>query len=162
MIVVSDTSSLNALYKIGQIALLPALFQQVLIPERVYAEMRGDPVLRTWLDNFPEWLMVRPIQDRQRYEEILAVMDEGEAEAIVLALETRADRLLIDDREGRTKAIELQLPVIGTLGVLLNAKQRGLLETIKPQIDALINLAKFRISPILVNQVLTLANEPTN
>lgn len=90
---------------------------------------------------------------------MLAFMDEGEAEAIVLMLETGADKLLIDDQEGRSKAIELQLPVIGTLGILLNAKQLGLLETIKPQVEALITIAKFRISPALFNHVLTLAGE---
>ena len=86
-------------------------------------------------------------------------MDEGEAEAIVLMLETRADKLLIDDQEGRSKAVELQLPVIGTLGILLIAKQRGLLEVIKPQVEALITIAKFRISSALFDHALTLAGE---
>ena len=54
MIVVSDTSSLNALYKIGQIALLPALFRQVLIPEQVHDEMVRDPFMRNWLESFPD------------------------------------------------------------------------------------------------------------
>lgn len=54
MIVVSDTSSLNALYKIGQIALLPALFRQVLIPEQVYAEMMRDPYMKAWLEYYTE------------------------------------------------------------------------------------------------------------
>lgn len=90
---------------------------------------------------------------------MLAFMDEGEAEAVVLMLESGADKLLIDDQEGRSKAVELQLPVIGTLGVLLNAKQRRLLETIKPQVEALITTAKLRISPALFNRVLVLAGE---
>lgn len=88
-----------------------------------------------------------------------AFMDDGEAEAIVLMLETKADELLIDDQEGRVKAVELKLPVIGTLGVLLNAKQLGLLNTIKPQIEALIAIAKFRISPALLSHVLALTDE---
>ncbi|GAB3639966.1 hypothetical protein [Spirosoma arcticum] len=104
MIVVSDTSSLNALHKIGQIALLPALFRQVLVPERVRDEMLRDPFMRNWLENFPNWLVVRSIQDRQRYLDMLVFMDEGEAEAIVLMLETGADKLLMDDQEGRSKA----------------------------------------------------------
>lgn len=60
MIIVSDTSSLNALHKIGQIALLPTLFRQVLIPEKVHAEMLRDPHMSTWLERFPDWLMVAP------------------------------------------------------------------------------------------------------
>lgn len=159
MIVVSDTSSLNALHKIGQIALLPALYKQVLIPEQVRDEMLRDSSMRNWLKNFPDWLMVKAIQDQSQYLNMLALMDEGEAEAIVLMIETKADKLLIDDREGRSKAIELRLPVIGTLGVLLNAKQSGLLETIRPQVEALISVAKFRISPVLFDHVLTLAGE---
>lgn len=159
MIIVSDTSSLNALHKIGQIALLPALFWQVLIPERVHDEMLRDPSMRNWLEHFPDWLVVRSIQDHQRYLDLLAFMDEGEAEAIVLMLETGADKLLMDDQEGRSKAVELQLPVIGTLGVLIIAKQLGLLEAIKPQVEALITTAKFRISSALFDHVLTLAGE---
>ena len=58
MIAVSDTSSLNALHKIGQIALPPALFRQVLVPERVRDEMLRDPFMRNWLENFPDWLTV--------------------------------------------------------------------------------------------------------
>lgn len=159
MIVVSDTSSLNALHKIGQIALLPALFQQVLIPERVHDEMLRDPHMRDWLENSPDWLLVQTIHDRQRYLDLLAYIDEGEAEAIVLMLETRADKLLIDDQEGRSKAVELQLPVIGTLGILLIAKHQGLLAIVKPQVEALISTAKFRISSALFDHVLILAGE---
>ncbi|WP_019990109.1 DUF3368 domain-containing protein [Rudanella lutea] len=161
MIIVSDTSSLNALFKIDQISLLPALYQQVLIPERVWEEMLRDEAMQRWLQHRPEWLTVQAIHNRQRYLDLLDDMDEGEAEAIVLMLETQADRLLLDDQEGRAKATELGLPVIGTLGVLLQAKQQGLLTRLRPHLDDLISKAKFRISETLRTRVLALAGEQT-
>lgn len=154
MIIVSDTSSLNALFKIDQISLLPALYRKVLIPERVQDEMLRHEAMRYWL-------RVEAIQDQQRYLELLDYMDEGEAEAIVLMLETEADRLLLDDQEGRVRAIELGLPVIGTLGVLLQAKQQGLLSRLKPHLDDLVAVANFRISATLRTRVLALAGEET-
>lgn len=92
--------------------------------------------------------------------DLLQQLDRGEAEAIRLALRFRAqDHLLIlDERLGRIQARRLGLTITGSLGVLLRAKQSGLISSIKPLIDQL--LAKgFYLSPVLVQRVLEVAGE---
>jgi predicted nucleic acid-binding protein len=86
-------------------------------------------------------------------------LDAGEAEAIALAVEINADRILIDERRGRQKAIELSLKPIGILGILLKAKQENIISAVKPLLDKLINEADFYVHPNLYNEVLALANE---
>jgi len=83
----------------------------------------------------------------------------GEAEAIVLAVEQKADYVLIDEQEGRRVATQANLNVIGVLGVLLRAKATGQIPLIRPEIDRLRNIASFFISTKLANQVLAAAGE---
>lgn len=86
-------------------------------------------------------------------------LDPGEAHAIALAIELKADDLLVDERLGRREALELGLSVIGVLGILITAKQRGLILTVQSVMDALIEEAGFRVSDRLYRRVLDLSNE---
>ncbi|MCC5623660.1 DUF3368 domain-containing protein [Nostoc sp. CHAB 5715] len=81
-------------------------------------------------------------------------MDRGEAEAIALAIEVKAEWTLLDEREGRKVAKSLGLKVTGILGILLRAKQLGEVESLQPVINELINKAGFRIAPELLAQIL--------
>ena len=81
-------------------------------------------------------------------------MDWGEAEAIVLALECRADLLLVDERQARRTAKTAGLAVTGLLGVVARAKQAGLIERAKPIVDDLIQIARFWIGAELYREVL--------
>jgi predicted nucleic acid-binding protein len=82
----------------------------------------------------------------------------GEREAISLGLEIRADLLILDDRPARRVAESLALTIIGTLGIILRAKRRGLLHLVRPSLDALVTQAFF-MSPRLYREVLNLAGE---
>ena len=82
------------------------------------------------------------------------VLDQGEAEAITLAIDLKADRILLDERDGRKIAKSLGLKVTGVLGILLRAKQEGDLSSFPDAINALIKTAGFRIAPELLAKVL--------
>ncbi len=123
MIVVSDTSPITALLAIGQVDLLSVLFHDVIIPPAVHREL-----LRAHLA-LPPWLRVMGIRDSDHVQRLLTSLDMGESEAIVLAEETHADMLLIDERKGRRVAVEEGLHVIGLVGVVLLAKQEGHIES---------------------------------
>jgi len=126
MVVVADTSPINYLVLIAQIDLLPRLYMRIMIPPAVMRELNHpqapEPV-RHWAANAPAWLeIVRP-----RKSLVLAQLDLGESEAIALAAETQADVLLIDEQAGREEAVRRGLKVAGTLSVLDEADQAGLL-----------------------------------
>ena len=163
MIIISDTSVLSNLAVIDQVSLLKAIYHEVIIPQAVADELRnaGDdfPDIQTVLSL--DWIKVR---QANRIETIAALendhlLDRGEAEAIALALELKAEELLIDERLGRQEATRLGVPIIGILGILLVAKHRTLISAVQPVVDALISKAGFRVSLQLYEQVLQAAGE---
>jgi len=131
MIVVSDTSPITALLTVGQAELLRKLFQEVVIPPAVEAEL-----LRTH-SVFPEWLQVRQLRSHAQALAYERVVDRGEAEAIALAQELKANWLLIDERKGRRLAQEASVPVLGLVGVILIAKRVGLVSSACELLDRL-------------------------
>lgn len=98
------------------------------------------------------------VVDRTKVNYLLTQLDIGEAEAIVLAQEKQADWLLVDENKARTIAQRLGLPMIGTVGLLLLAKQQGKIPAVRPQLDAL-RSHQFRLSHKVYALVLTQANE---
>jgi predicted nucleic acid-binding protein len=141
--------------------LLHQLYGTVLIPEAVYQELT-DP-------NFPvagatevqtfDWIQTRAVSDRTLVEALSNELDIGEAEAIVLAVEIKADQVLIDERRGRLVATRLNLRYVGILGILIEAKSQGLIAEVKPLLNALIDEAGFWVAEPLRNSVLQLVNE---
>lgn len=128
MIVVADTSPLRYLILIEEIRVLPGLYGRVIVPPGVVAELnqeRTPSVVREWLSARPEWLQVQAPQEAlPSLQDVLGV---GEREAIALAAELAADALLMDDRDGRREAERRSLAVLGTLRVLADAAEHGLL-----------------------------------
>lgn len=126
MIVVSDASPLNYLVLISAESLLPALFQSVLVPPAVVAELldaRTPTKVRSFVSNLPGWLEVRS----PSHVDSSIELDAGEVEAIALAEELSATALLIDERAGRRIAKLRGLRVTGTLGVIELGAERGLI-----------------------------------
>lgn len=161
MIVVSNATPLIALAAAGHLDLLRQLYGRILIPQEVYreaverkpgapgaAEIRSAP-----------WIEVQIVQDRARVTALESALDRGEAEAIVLASGQAADLLLIDEPAGRAKAKQLGQRITGTLGVLLVAKQRGLITAVRPVMDDLDARAGFRLHRELRARVLRAAGE---
>ena len=86
-------------------------------------------------------------------------LDAGEAEAIALAQEVKADVVLLDERDARRVAMRLGLNVLGTVGLLIEAKRAGRLSSVREQLDALQNQAKFRLSRRLYERALRESGE---
>ncbi|MEY2976191.1 MAG: hypothetical protein RLZZ435_328 [Cyanobacteriota bacterium] len=97
--------------------------------------------------------------DRSLVEALSNELDIGEAEAIVLAVETQAKQVLIDERRGRLVAKRLDLNYIGILGILVEAKHNGLISEFKPLLNRLMNEVGFWVSESLYKRVLQLVNE---
>ena len=161
MIVVADTSPVLSLARISRLEFLRVFYQQVLIPSAVYHELRASssqPPGYIDFDAVP-WLIVATPMDRRRVEALREDLDLGEAEAIVLAMERRADLLLIDERRGRRTAQASGLAITGLLGVVAQAKRAGLIDAARPVLDELIEMARFWIGPDLYTEVLTQLGE---
>jgi hypothetical protein len=154
--VVSNTGPLIALASIDQFELLHQLFEIVYIPPAVRAEILDQHTLHAITT--ADWIVVCAAQDKIAVQLLKENLDAGESEALILARERNAEMLLIDERAARRKAATLELTTIGTLGVLLMARDRGLLPTIKPLLMDL-RRADFYMSEELYNQVLQSAGE---
>lgn len=160
MIVVSDTSVISALAKIGRLDILKAVFNRVIIPPNVHSELLklaqfGINIHHILGSN--TWISVGKACNLQSVQNLR--LDAGELEAIALVLELNADYLLIDERKGRVAATNLGIKIIGLLGILVFAKKIKYLTEVKPIMDKLINVAKFRISQKIYHQILQSVGE---
>jgi len=153
MIVVSDTSPLTALLTVGHEEILPQIFDEVFIPQAVQNEL-----LRSH-NKLPEWLRTVEIKDTAQAKKYLQIVDIGEAEAIELARELHADRLLIDERKGRKLAVQEGLPVIGLLGVVLLAKRKNLISSARQFLQRLEQEAGMYLAPDVRDTALKSVNE---
>ncbi len=158
-VVVCDTTPLIALAWLGQLDLLPALFVAVHVPQAVHSEVHHSPqaVGASELEAVP-WLVVTPVSDRLAVEMLLDQLDVGESEAIVLAHELQAGLLLMDERRGRRRAMQSGLTVAGTLGILVQARQQGLVGPLHPLLERLRELP-FHMSEKLYTGVLRQVGE---
>lgn len=126
MKVISNASPLIALSAIGKLELLHELYGTVFIPPAVYDEVAvGQHKQRVIIDDFKKsWLKVKPVQSKVIVDTLKIELDAGEAEVIALAIDEKADLILIDERIGRRTAERLGVLFLGTLGILTQAKQK--------------------------------------
>jgi predicted nucleic acid-binding protein len=139
--VISDTSCLIALERIGKLEVLKLLFAKVLITEEVRIEF-GQAI--------PDWIVVVKNQNTSKFFELHKVLDSGEASSIAFAFGVENSILIIDEVKGRKVAAENGLEIIGTLGLLLLAKKRGLAEDLEQVLKDL-NKNGFRVSKKLID-----------
>jgi predicted nucleic acid-binding protein len=163
MVAVSDTSAVSNLALIGRLHLLQSQFQIVWIPEAVQAELEQVPTLEA-KDLIDEafragWLRCRQVGNPGVAAALANDLDKGEAEAITLATEIQAEVLLIDEKQGRSFARQAGIPVRGVLGVLIRAKAKGDVTSVRNELHALRNRAGFFVAPSLEAEVLRSAGE---
>lgn len=161
MVIVSDTSPLINLAIIGHLDLIPRLFQSVILPQSVFDEIVTAGAGLPGADEIrqADWVEVKSCQNQSLMQTLMQELDPGESEAIVLALEIHADLILMDEDLGRKKALRYHLQPLGILGILLKAKQTGLIVAVKPLLDSLIAKARFFVHQKLYEDVLQLAGE---
>jgi len=149
MIVIADTSPLNYLIQIECDSLLATLYRRVIVPNAVIFELRhaaAPPAVSAWLTRIPAWLEVRSVTSQP--DPALAFLDPGEREAIQLAEEQHADLLLIDERRARAEAMRRGMTTTGTLGILLAAGARNLIDA-AAMYHRLVTETNFRTTPEL-------------
>lgn len=161
MIVVSNTSPIINLARIDRLPLLRDLFGELHIPSAVRDEIMAGDGARPGANDIAagEWVRVQQIRDKSEVHVLQTQLDDGEAEAIVLAQTMRADLLLIDERAGWRIARRRGLRVTGLIGVLIDAKEAGRIDRVRPIVDDLVNVAGFWIAPSFYRQIMEIAQE---
>jgi predicted nucleic acid-binding protein len=163
MLVVSDTSPISNLAVIGQLRLLRERYGRVVIPPKVLEELNrlshpeGSQEIENALSD--GWLVVEPLPDETWLRKLEERVDPGEAAAICLAESIQADKLLVDDRQGRELARERGIKVAGLLGELVHAKLQGRLTSVLSEMTKLQTEARFFIRDDIRAFILAQAGE---
>jgi len=158
MRVVSNTSPVLNLAIIGRLELLKQQFGVVHVPVAVQAELRaeedrpGSPSIRAAFE--AGWIVVVRGSNTGMCDALRAELHGGEAEAIALAAETKADLVLLDERDARRTAARLNLKTTGVLGILLKAHRMGVLSDLTQSLHDLKTRAGFHLSDAIVAAVL--------
>jgi predicted nucleic acid-binding protein len=158
MIIVCDSSPLVALSLCKGLCFLDLLFKDVIVPQNVYNEI--DEPGKPETENITAWAKnkVQRAGNQQMLQALSLSLDAGESEAIALYWEKSGDFLLIDEQKGRKIAARNGIKIIGALGILLLAKQKGLIKTIRSSIE-LLRRSPIRISDRLYQKALEMAGE---
>jgi predicted nucleic acid-binding protein len=143
-LVISDASCLIALEDIGELRILRGLFSQVIVTDIVREEIQAQ---------LPSWVKVSKNYEARELEILKLELDMGEASAIALALKNPGSRIILDERKGRKVAKRLGLKVIGTLGLVVKAKEKGIISSGKEVLSKLENHG-FWLSERMKNNIL--------
>ena len=147
--IISDTSCLILLDKIGELDLLYKLFGTIITTNEVAAEFGLQ---------LPPWIEIKETKDKNYQTIIEASVDKGEASAIALAIEIEDSLLVIDDLKGRKFAHQLGLRITGTIGIIIDAKLSGIIPSVKPLLTKM-KQTNFRLSEKLEQIILKNAGE---
>jgi predicted nucleic acid-binding protein len=158
--VVLDNTPLVAFWTLGRLDLLRDLFGEILIPSAVEAEFFAveEAVRRKALQQ-ASWIKTAVLSHPRRAL-AYAELDQGEAEVLALAEERDARLVILDERKGRRYATRMRIPLTGTLGVLLLAKEAGLIASVSAYIGKIQEAGLF-LSSALITRVLEIAGEPS-
>jgi len=162
MLVVSNTSPLSNLAIIARLDLLREQFRAVTVPPGVWAELKRIPNLeaKASLEQAiqAEWLRIVPLVGAVP-DDFAPTLDLGEAEALALALESKAGLVLLDESAARLKAHQLGMAFTGVLGILLRARTVGRIPSLKAEILRLRAEARFFVSSALEKRLLSSVGE---
>jgi uncharacterized protein len=156
--IVSNTTPIISLLKIGKLQILKDLYGKVSIPQEVYNEVEAGKNKEFYADlSKIEWIEIEEIQNAKSLSYFLD-LDKGEAAAIILATEAEADLIILDETLGRFHARHAGLKVTGTVGILIKAKKSGYITELKPLLLELRSKSVW-LSDSFIEEILKLANE---
>ena len=160
MVVVSDTSCLVALAHIGALDLLNKTFNEIHIPSAVHAELQHLKEYGIDVSIFSaSWIKVHQSSDLSLVDQLKEILDPGEAEAIALSVELKADLLIIDEKKGREVAKSFNLAFTGIGGVLIRSKSKGLIPSVKGHLIRIRDESGFYLSDKALKIILEAAGE---
>ena len=159
--IVSNTTPISNFLHLGQMEVLKRIFKELHVPMSVHSEIEayfsGD---YQWQKSLDEDFIIRTeVQTSPKIKELLIHLHMGEAEALCLCIENNAKLCLVDDRDARIIARLNNIPVSGTLGVLMKAKKMGIIESVKELMDRLRIDHHYWIDEAMYKKVLSLSNE---
>jgi predicted nucleic acid-binding protein len=147
--IIADTSCFIILTNINELELLHKVYGQIITTSEIATEY-GQPL--------PEWVIMLKVQNQHSQKLLETQIDKGESSAIALALETSNSIVILDDYKARKIAEQLGIIVTGTIGVIIKAKLKGIIPSIKPLLEA-IKQTNFRLSEEIELQALNEAKE---
>jgi predicted nucleic acid-binding protein len=148
-IIIADTSCLILLSKIEELELLKKLYQNIIVTPEIVAE---------YGEKLPSWFTVENVVNKQKQAELEQKVDRGEASAIALSLENQNSTVILDDVKARKLAEKLNIDFTGTLGIIIKAKLKNIIPSIKPILKK-IEQTDFRISEELIQIALRKVGE---
>jgi predicted nucleic acid-binding protein len=156
--VIVNNTPLVALWVLGRLDLLRELYGEVLIPQAIYEEFLAvERTVRQKALNDAPWIEPVSLANPQRARVYIG-LDRGEAEVLALAEERTARLVIIDELKGRRYAQRLEIPLTGALGLLLLAREKGLVDKLAPLLTQLQEAGLF-LDTALIDEVLHLAGE---
>jgi len=163
-LVISDSSILIHLAAIGRLDLLQVFFQRVTVPPAVWREVVEQGGGRAGAAQVAQarqagWISVAEPTDTTLLRLLRRDLDDGEAEAIALGLERGSGLLLVDESDAREIADLYDLPKTGSIGLLIRAKQEGIIELLRPELDRLVHEGGFWIAEPLYHRALESVGE---
>lgn len=134
--IIVNSTPIIILCKTGNLEILKMLFHEITIPQAVYNEVSAkDDGVKAALDSALNWIHVEEIPSQSEKKMYQAKLHDGEVEVMILARKEESSMVIIDDRAAKRAAEFLGLKVTGTLGVLVAAKEKGIIKAIKPILD---------------------------
>lgn len=148
-IIIADTSCFILLSNIGELELLHKVYGEITTTLDIAIE---------YGEVLPDWVTIAKVVDTNMQHFLEQQIDRGESSAISLALETTHTTIILDDSKARRVAKQLNLNVTGTIGVIVKAKLKGIIPSIKPILEK-IKETNFRLTPAIEKEALKEANE---
>ncbi len=143
-VIIADSSCLIALSNINELDILQKVYGQITITPEVENEFG---------EGIPHWIEIEEVTDKQKIALLELELDKGESSAIALAIERENSLLVIDEKKGRSVAKKMGIKITGILGVIVKAKDAGLVKKVAPFIEKL-EKVDFRISKVLKEEIL--------